>query len=311
MPSKEVVIICTRNRVNALEESLRSLFAQESTLPVECHVIDSSDPEFAAQIEKVCSKVGKEGCIYHQFLGKPSLARQRDFAIDLFTDEVDLLHFIDDDVTLLPGYLREIRESFNRDPELLGLGPSIEKPNRDKGGIPYRLFSFVFLLEHPRVGAVFPSGGESVAQNLDLDRATEVDCLGGCNCYRLDVIKRIRPDSQLEGYSLDEDLDWSYRIGKEGKLIVQPKARFIHHEAPQERHEVAKMARERLIHRYWFVEKNIDSILRKPAFWWSILGLLLRTFISSNSIEKEKRKGILDGIRIVRNRDHALLGRAH
>ena len=305
---KEVIAICTRNRIDALQETLRSIKAQDSPIPIEVLIIDSSDPEWAAKIRGIASD-HQLSISYHFFEGKASLARQRIRAIELLLDsDQDLVHFVDDDVTLLENYFTEIRATFAADSSIVGVAPLIVQNGEDrKASKWYRLFSYFFLLEHPRIGGVLSSGGENVAQNRDLEQDHEVECFGGCNCYRLDYIQHEQPDPILEGYSLDEDLDWSYRVGKIGKLVVTPRARFIHHETPVNRYDIPRLSKERLIHRYWFVEKNMSSVLRKPYFWWSVLGQLIRTFVSQNPKEKEKRKGILEAIPVIRNRNHYLL----
>ena len=127
--------------------------------------------------------------------------------------------------------------------------------------------------------------------------------------YRLQDFIAERFDSRLEGHSLDEDLDLSYRIGRKGRLMVIPSAVVYHHESERARASPRDYAHDRLVHRYWFLEKNVQHPLRKVAFWWSTIGRILAARLSSDETSDEELAGLLAGARTVWKRAHPLLTR--
>jgi len=119
-----------------------------------------------------------------------------------------------------------------------------------------------------------------------------------------------RFDDRLEGYSLDEDLDLSYRVGAQKRLMIVPAAIVHHHESEKERAGLRDYTHDRLVHRYWFLEKNLRHPLRKAAFWWSTAGRLLAVrFRSDKEMSTEELAGLLAGARTVWKRTHPLLTR--
>ena len=134
-----------------------------------------------------------------------------------------------------------------------------------------------------------------------------VQWLNGCASYRRAVLENTRFDPALSGYALGEDLDFSYRIGKAWKLAVVPQAQLVHHASEKNRYDAARFGRTRVIHQRWFMEKNIRHPLRKPAFWWSIVGRLLAVLTSDDKRKWAASRGLRQGIRTVWQRDHPLL----
>jgi GT2 family glycosyltransferase len=116
-----------------------------------------------------------------------------------------------------------------------------------------------------------------------------------------------RFDPEVEGRSPRlEDLDFSYRVGRIWKLLAEPRAQLIHRTSRANRRNVADFAAEAVPRRYWFVEKNIRHPLRKPAFWWAMLGRMLALLASPNPEKEEVLRGHLRGLRDVWRRHHPL-----
>jgi len=104
-----------------------------------------------------------------------------------------------------------------------------------------------------------------------------------------------------------EDLDLSYRIGQEAPLYVVPGARLVHHRSPINRQDAADYMYHQIVHRRWFVEKNLGNAFHRAAFWWATLGQVLATRSSSRSEARAAYRGLRRGIRTVMRRDHPLL----
>jgi len=114
-------------------------------------------------------------------------------------------------------------------------------------------------------------------------------------------------DPALEGYAMMEDTDFSYRLAQDAQVVIAPAARMVHHVSPVNRYDTTRYQRTALIHRYWFVEKNIRHPLRKPAFWWATLGQCLAMTTSRKPAKWAALRGLLQGIRAIWRRDHPLL----
>ncbi len=153
----------------------------------------------------------------------PGLARQRNQAIDWIREnqpDVEVVHFIDDDSEVSPSYFDEINAVFAREPKVAGVGGVLVNhptPRYVKAKSLFRLYSDV-------PGRVLSSGQSTMAHYSD-DVPTRPERLsGGCMSYRLSLIEGIRFDDRLEGYSIGEDLFFSYAVSRDlHPLAVAPK----------------------------------------------------------------------------------------
>ncbi|WP_456427416.1 glycosyltransferase family 2 protein [Rhodocaloribacter sp.] len=299
------VIVCTRNRPEDLTRALASI-AAEAGPEMLVMVVDASDPAARTQNAARAETFTAAPLRYLPFPGAPSLARQRNFALDHLPPSVAIVHFLDDDVTLAPGYFHVLNAWFDH-PSVGGAGGRVIEPGppRPRRRMPLRR---LFLLDHPAPGRVLPSGVTTPAQTLPLPTPRPVQWLSGCSCaYRRTLLDVHRFDDRLEGYALDEDLDLSFRLGREARLVVDPRAMLFHHVSPVGRDALERRAHDALVHRYWFLEKNLRSPLRKPAFWWSVFGKLLVAGLSSHPDARDALRGRLRAVRTLLRREHYLL----
>ncbi len=299
------VVVCTRNRPDDLSRTLASI-AAEAGPGMHVMVVDASDLAARTQNAAEGASFTAAPLRHLPFPGAPSLARQRNFALDHLPPSIAIVHFLDDDVTLAPGYFDALNAWFTH-PSVGGAGGRVIEPGPPR---PRRLMALrrLLLLDHPAPGRVLPSGVTTPAQTLPLPTPRPVQWLSGCSCaYRRSLLTRHRFDDRLEGYALDEDLDLSFRLGREARLVVEPRAMLFHHVSPVGRDALEGRAHDALVHRYWFLEKNLRSPLRKPAFWWSVTGKLLVAALSSRPDAREALRGRLRAVRTLLRRDHYLL----
>jgi GT2 family glycosyltransferase len=104
-----------------------------------------------------------------------------------------------------------------------------------------------------------------------------------------------------------EDLDLSYRIHRQARLVVQPEARLLHRRSSRNRLDAARYGHALTVHRRWFVEKHFDTPGARLAYWWSLVGRLLAILASSDDHRSAALQGLLRGVRTVLSRDHPLL----
>ena len=303
---KEAVIIATRNRPSDLKRTLESITHADSSDDLLIMIIDGSNSAQARANQHVLDKFSLITTVYHSFPGRPAGTRQRNYGVDHLPDSVQLVHFIDDDVKVSPDYFRQITSTFQDHPRVGGVGGFIveQNPISQSQSISLRR---LFFLDAKEPGSVLPSG--HVSYFPESDQIHPVQWLSTCSSsYRRAIFDEYRFDPAVEGPSPRlEDLDFSHRVRQSWTLLFQPKARLIHYVSPVNRLKRKRFVAERLIRRYWFVEKNIRHPLRKPAFWWATLGQTLAMLTSSYPDKWKALRGHLRGIRDVLTRNHPLL----
>lgn len=302
----EAVVLCTRNRPGDLKSTLLSL----RRLPRRAHllvvVMDASDADAALQNEAATLAPCGGPARYRRFRGRPSLTRQRNAAVRHLPASVEIVHFIDDDVTVLPGYFAHLARTLRTRPGVAGAGGLVLEPGRSAA--PVTRWHRALLLRSAVPGRVTRAGFATSAQQPPCPAPRRTQWLNGCASYQRSVFERHRFDARLDGYALFEDLDFSYRVGqREGPLLVEPRARLLHHCSLANRHDRAAFMETATVHRYWFLEKNDPRPTRRAAFWWSVAGRALLLRLSPTPSARDALAGLLRGARAVLARRHPLL----
>jgi GT2 family glycosyltransferase len=301
-------IICTRNRPEELRRTLASIAAQ-TTVPSAVHVVDASDSFSLRSNRKEARRFSF--ATHHHYTGRPSLARQRNYGLECLSAAVEVVFYLDDDVTLAAGYFQTIRDYLHDHPNVVGVGgydPADRPPPWSSLSPLRRLGRRLFLLDTPRPGCVLPSGAASSPNRLRRDAPVEVEWLRGFSMtFRRTVLSQERLDASLEGYSHLEDRDLGLRMSEHGALIIHPDARLTHRRSSSHRLDPDWFNYTSTVHLYWFVEKNLGSTPNRLAFWWGMLGKFLILLASSHPDRNEALRGFLRGIQTVWHRDHPLL----
>lgn len=304
----DAVVICTRNRPAELKQTLRSVAEQSGADNRLALVVDGSDPDDADDTARVVD-AWSEGrpFRYHRYQGPPAQTRQRNAAIGLLPSSVEVVHFIDDDVTLRDEYFDVLTGTLQHHPSLLGVGGLIREPGRSSP--PLTWVHRLFLLNSPVPNRVLPSGHTTSPEGRIDQDLVPATWLSTCSSsYRRSVFDRHQFPPNVEGPSPTlHDLDFSYRVAQDGPLAIVPGAECVHRRSPRTRRGVRDASRERVVRRYWFVEKNLGTPVHYTAFWWSMLGKFFILLVSTNSDRDEALRGFLRGVRAVWRRDHALL----
>ncbi|WP_263784932.1 glycosyltransferase family 2 protein [Salinibacter grassmerensis] len=310
--ASEAVVLCTRNRPEALARTLGSVAEQRRAHDRPVVVVDGSEPDEARRTAHVVRHgFGRElPFYYHRYTEAPAGARQRNAGVDLLPATIRAVHFIDDDVTLRPGYFEGLCEVLNQRRHLLGVGGIIAEAEdtSPRPRVTWKHRLFLLRTNHP--SRVLPSGQTTPAWPTGKKDVQPAAWLSTCaSSYRAEVFDRHRFDPAVEGPSPRlEDLDFSVRVARDGPLAVVPEARCVHRVSDRNRRDTADTTRERLVRRYWFVQKNMDQPLNRLAFWWSVLGQLIALVTSSRPDSRAALQGHVRGLRQAWTRAHPLLG---
>lgn len=141
------------------------------------------------------------------------LCRQRNRALDLLKGRADIITFFDDDFVPAPDYLEAVGKLFDERPDVAGITGKLIADGINNAG--YTV---------------------AQAQELIAARAGEMDpavkkrqALYGCNMsVRMAMAKGLRFDEALPLYGWQEDIDYTYQLGKRGPLISSGRVTGVH-----------------------------------------------------------------------------------
>jgi GT2 family glycosyltransferase len=259
----DVLLLCTLNRPVEVRTCLESVRAQ-GHVPDRVLVVDAStDDATRAVVEELATDWPIGSLAYDR--AERGIIRQRGRGVEL-TDE-DIVHFVDDDTVLEPGYFAAIIEAFAEDADgsIGGVGGFVtnQPPHR------YRRVDTWLGLDSPREGVVLPSG-RNTRIYTEPHSTLDVDWLSGCSMsFRREVF--VTEGFDVTAPRTGEDVQFSYRVRQHWRLVVTPKARIAHYESPRERMARELLVRSELVSRHARVRAGTGRLSR-PAFWVSALG---------------------------------------
>jgi GT2 family glycosyltransferase len=216
----------------------------------------------------------------------------------------DIIFFLDDDVVLFHNYIEEILGTYISydSSELAGVGGLIENTRRNW----WHIYDVFFMISGWREGRIMRSGFATVfGEVISLKNIVSVDFLmGGVCSYKKWVFNKFKFSETYKGYGQGEDKDFSYRVSRAYKLLINPKARLYHYHSPQMRHDQEKKGEEYFYERYnFFINNALKHRWEWIFFTWASFGYILkRVIIMVGTFDKDQYarvKGILKGLRNV------------
>lgn len=289
------VLVPTRNRPDDLRAFVQSLVAQTRT-PDELVLVDSSDP--VHPIEAIVRE-GLAGSGIDLVYGRsePGTSLQRNVAVSLSRGEI--LFFCDNDVVLERDYVERTLPCFDleRTPPVGGvMGTITNAPYRGRTTeIVYGLFGLTHWTDRddPRL---YASGGVRwVAhphQVLDVP-ATYSTIVA----FRRACFEGERWAEFLPGYTINEDVELSFRIAKRWTLVQTPDARAVHNESPAGRHNFASHVSRLIYAKSWFVrEHRPHDLWNLGALAWANAGLVALYTRKGLESKEPGLKAILGGV---------------
>ena len=206
-------VVCTRNRPTELKDVVFDLLSQETPLS-KVLIVDSSDLRNHKSIDLIAELDARISVIRTQ----PGLCLQRNRAL-LELPDYGIVSFFDDDVRLQSSYISEIYRVFQSDQKVCGVGGRTDEI--PAGSRTIRLRERVFRADSYKSGKLLRSGIN--IPFYDNTKIYEVDWLPGCcMSFRLDLIKNLEFDETRPGVGWGEDVDFSLKASKYGKLVISP-----------------------------------------------------------------------------------------
>ena len=280
------IIISTRNRPILLGRIIETIILNSNALPrlVQFIVIDSSK---SSESEEVVALIGKK--IPIKFIKadlSATLPEKRNTAIAHLTGNTEIVFFLDDDVEIASNFLENALKCFEN-PNVIGVGgrdinKSLRTPKR---------WQILFKLTSTQQGVILVSGQN--VEYVNSNEEMEVEWISGCvMSFRASLLDHIRFD---ENRHFDgEDVDFTFRASKFGKLVCSPSAKYQHSSSlsilPNKNHRI----RDLITHRCLLV-LNTDG---KVRFWPTYISLLvLGLAMSIKGLSKRSASLISLGLR--------------
>ena len=263
------LIIITKGRPAPLRAALESA---ANSLPRDGEVIIvDGDPERSAEPVVTELRSRYPHVEFRYVTSDPGAALQRNVGLDVA--EGDVVVYVDDDCTFEPGLFEALMIPYG-DPSVVGATGRIDQGASGSrfGSNPYSRLRWLLLGAGPQ-GSMSSFGFHRPI--VDVGQPHDVEFMPGpLMSARRDVAAQVRFDERLTGYSLVEDMDFSYRVSRRGRIRYEPSAVVTHHELRWDQRDQRQIDRLQVVNRGYLFRKNFPQTLRARAGFAAMLVML-------------------------------------
>jgi len=269
------VIIPTMNRPVELLDCVRTLACQ-TWMPDELIIVDNAELD-DAPIRRIAVEAGMRYVFLR--IARPGIARSRNLGIDHSSGEI--IMFLDDDCLLHSEYVEEVMDVFVEDAaHEVGGASGMERLIRP-WSLSHRVWDALAIFfcqagTRRQEGRMLSSG--FMTEMLHFEKRTNVEYLHGCfTTWRRAVFDEDRFDEFFDGYGTGEDKEFSYRVGRKHRLVINPRGK-IHHLA-------TSSGRANFIDRgfqgpynnnYIFKKLMPQTVVARLMFAWAVIGMMVQ-----------------------------------
>ncbi len=264
-PLKLFVLVATTGRAELVRRTIDRL-ALQTRQPDGVVVVGAA----ASDIEGVDQARGDPECM----LGERGLCNQRNRALDLVGDRADVVIFFDDDFVPAEDYLEQVERLFCDRPELVGATGRVVADGVHGPG---------FSLE----GAVAMLEADKPPQHFESPRGA----LYGCNMViRLAATTGLRFDTALPLYGWQEDIDFTYQLGKRGQMVKSSLLRGVHLGAKGGRTAGRRLGYSQIANPIYLLRKQtIPPKLAWRIMWRTMAANFIRSLAPESHIDRRGR----------------------
>lgn len=181
------------------------------------------------------------------------LPRQRNAGLRHLADGADVVVFFDDDFVPANDYLAVLEQQFATRPELVGATAQLLADGIKSPGISFA-DAAARVAAHRRPDAI---------------RERRLPALYGCNlCIRLSAAQGIWFDEALPLYGWQEDVDFSYQLGRKGLLVHTNQLTGIHLGAKAGRTSGKRLGYSQIANPIYLLRKRTIP----PRLAWQLMG---------------------------------------
>ena len=267
------VIIPTYNRKEDLKITLKSLSKNLRDLKEIIVVDQSKNQETKKLIESLNAKKLK-----YVFSKTPSITIARNLGVKKSSKDSKIICFIDDDVSIEGNYFKEILEVFNSNNLVKAAAGYVNIPENEKEPPIENMLRRLFFISFKEVSGARIISAYGNTYPLRLNKEINSHWIPGVNmCYLKSVFDEQKFDENLLGYTVAEDIDFSYRLYKKYPtgLIITPRAKLIHRVSNKEREESKRISYINQVDHFYFQFKNLNNFTHILKFLWSLYGITI------------------------------------
>ncbi|MEK6825990.1 MAG: glycosyltransferase family A protein [Nanoarchaeota archaeon] len=309
------VVIPTYNRAKDLSVTLKNLLPFVKSLS-EIIVVDQSNNDETKKVVDYLWKKYKN--ILYVYSKIPSITIARNLGVRKLSRKCKLVCFIDDDVSVSEEYFDEILKVFNENPSARAASGYVPSPELLRMSLLEKMLRRLFYISYPEKdhARMISTYGNTYPSHLT--KTICVEWLPGVNMvYKRGVFKEQQFDEHLLGYTVAEDIDFSYRLYKKYplSLFITPFATLMHRVSRVERTPTPRMSYINQVDHFYFYLKNMrSSFQQRIIFVWSLLGITLlralKTIITRKHDDFLKLRYFFISLRYcLKNRDIIQTGR--
>ena len=251
--NKISIIIPTKDRLNFLKNTLRNL-DKNNFFFNEIIIVDSSVKKINNyNLNFLSHKIKRKIKLIYS---SPGTALQRNIGLKNINRGNDYVMFLDDDIKFENKAFFKMYFFLNTIPNFvigIGFNNNLEIEENFLEKIKKKKFIKNLNIYSNIPGKVTQSGWQTKITKVDFNILT--DWLSTqASIFNLKKIKKINFDESLGTYSYLEDLDFSYKMSKLGKLIIYSKSIYITKNIIHRNH--LSFGIKELVNRYIFVTNN-------------------------------------------------------
>lgn len=262
---KVSVIIPTKNRRAALEETIRTLLAQ-TRIADELIIVDQSRTQSVLNASCLSLKY-----IYNPLIAGASQARNE----GMKHAAGDFWLFLDDDVVLEPNFIEKLLAAYA--PGVTGVSGIIT--NYSAPPMTQQMWTAIFQLgpfRDRRQNLYYHAERLAGSAPIKVPGFT-----GALMSFRADEIRGLWFDENLQGGSFAEDIDFCARLPRDSVLLITPQARLVHKRSSEGRRvvhwlELHAQGANYMRQRHWRY-----GIWNNLCFAWLNVGYELSAMVSS------------------------------
>lgn len=198
------VVIATVGRPDLIGRTVDLLADQ--TRPADGVMIVSVTPQDVGN-------VADTRCKPEVIFSEKGLCKQRNKALDALRDVADIIIYFDDDFIPAPDYIEHVEKIFELNQNVVGVTGDLLADGVLRGGYTIEEAQQIILSRQHRAAPKF----------------TERFELYGCNmAIRVAAAKGLRFDENLPLYGWQEDVDFSNRLGRNGRQLASSSVTGVH-----------------------------------------------------------------------------------
>jgi len=276
------IIIPSRNRKVLLKKLVNNLMLNFKQID-QIIIVDSSD-----KAESKAKFLANKKILYVHSKIK-SAAIQRNIGLTLVQPNCKYVAFLDDDVSPPLNYFTDLI-ALLKSRKAAGVSGVAKNPNIHKSKKTNKVFEAyrkLFFLDSNKEGVVLNSGVNVPIKNISkANPIVECKWLIGCAVWNYQKINRFQFDNRFYGQSLGEDVLFSLKVSKYGKLFVKRNLILKHLESPIGRPSYLKHHRMWVKNRFYISEEMLGNRL-KFSYHWCNFGkfLSIMAFAPKNPIK--------------------------